>query len=364
MIVITTQCFPPDRGGIEALMGGLAGALHDAGHGVAVFADRVRTRDAVTFAPPYALQRFGGLKQLRQWWKARRIAAFVRDNDVTGIFADSWKSVERLTAVRAPLAVLVHGTEIPAAPSASKRARITAALARAHSVIVNSHYTASAVRPFLADGDKRVRIIRPPIGMQPEPSAAAREAMAAVVGKHTPVILTVARLEQRKGIDMVIRALPAVLKTHPNATYLVAGDGSDLARLKSLAESAGVADRVRFVGAVDGDIKAATFAAADVFAMPSRRIGNSVESFGIAYLEAGWYGAPSLAGNDGGAADAVSDGETGLICDGSNPDSVAEMLLKLLDEARRKPLGAAARARAHGPAQWASTLPAYLAALR
>jgi phosphatidylinositol alpha-1,6-mannosyltransferase len=121
---------------------------------------------------------------------------------------------------------------------------------------------------------------------------------------------------------------------------------------------------VRFVGAVDGDIKAATFAAADVFAMPSRRIGNSVESFGIAYLEAGWYGAPSLAGNDGGAADAVSDGETGLICDGGNPDSVADALLQLLDEARRKPLGAAARARAHGSAQWASTLPAYLAALR
>jgi phosphatidylinositol alpha-1,6-mannosyltransferase len=178
------------------------------------------------------------------------------------------------------------------------------------------------------------------------------------------VILTVARLEQRKGIDMVIRALPAVLKTHANATYIVAGDGSDSARLKGLAEGIGVADRVTFVGPVDGDIKAAYFAAADVFAMPSRRIGNSVESFGIAYLEAGWYGVPSLAGNDGGAADAVSDGETGLICDGGNPDSVAETLLTLLDGARRRPLGAAARARARGPAQWASTLSAYLAALR
>jgi phosphatidylinositol alpha-1,6-mannosyltransferase len=155
-----------------------------------------------------------------------------------------------------------------------------------------------------------------------------------------------------------------VLSVHPNATYLIAGDGVDGERLKALAGATGVADRVRFVGPVDGATKAAIFAAADVFAMPSRRVGNSVESFGIAYLEAAWYGVPSLAGSDGGAADAVADGETGLICDGANADSVAKGLLKLLDETKRIALGACARARAHGPAQWARSLPLYLNALR
>ena len=364
MIVITTQCFPPDRGGIEALMGGLGNALHEAGHGVTVFADRVRTANAAAFAPPYAVHRFGGLRPIRRWWKAQRVSAFVRDNDVTGIFADSWKSVERLPALRAPIAVLVHGTEIPVSPSPSKRARIAATLGRAHAVVVNSQYTASVVRPYLADGDKRLHLVRPPIGPQAEPSDAARAAFGATIAGRAPVILTVARLEPRKGIDMIIAAMPAVLRVYPNALYVVAGDGADRERLQGLAAREGVAERVRFVGAVDGDNKAAIYAAADVFAMPSRRIGNSVESFGIAYLEAAWYGAPALAGNDGGAADAVSDGETGLLCDGADGPSVTETLLKLLDEKRRTTLGAAARARAHGPAQWAQSLPLYLNALR
>lgn len=364
MIVITTQCFPPDRGGIEALMGGLAGALHEAGNEVAVFADRIRASGARPFAPSYSLRRFGGLRPLRNFWKARTVAAFVRDRNVTGVFTDSWKSAEFLPAISAPITVLVHGTEIPDAPSPRKRARIAATLARAHAVIANSRYTADAVRPYLSDGDRRLRVVHPPIGPQIEPSETARAHVRAIVGESSPVILTVARLEPRKGVDMVIRSMPAVLKAHPNAVYVVAGAGQDLARLQALATESGVADRVRFVGPVDGEIKAAYFAGADVFAMPARKIGNSVESFGIAYIEAGWYGVPALAGRDGGAADAVTDGVTGLICDGGNAESVATQLLSLLDDARRNPLGAAARARARGPSQWAATLPLYLDALK
>ena len=231
-------------------------------------------------------------------------------------------------------------------------------------MIANSRYTADAVRPYLTNSDKRLRVVHPPIGPQIEPPEAARAQVGAIVGKHAPVILTVARLEPRKGIDMVIRAMPAVLRAHPNAAYVVAGAGEDLARLQALAAESGVGDRVRFVGPVDGEIKAAYFAGADVFAMPARKIGNSVESFGIAYIEAGWYGVPALAGHDGGAADAVTDGVTGLICDGGSAGSVTAKLLSLLDDAQRKPFGAAARVRARGPSQWAATLPLYLDALK
>ncbi|MCE9522588.1 MAG: glycosyltransferase family 4 protein [Alphaproteobacteria bacterium] len=365
MIVVTTQCFPPDRGGIEALMGGLADSLFAAGREVAVFADRIHASDAQSRQFDYAVHRFGGLRPLRRFLKARAVAHAVRSRKVEGVFADSWKSVELLPALSVPIAVLVHGTEIPDAPSPRKRQRIRRALAKAHAVIANSAYTAHAVQAYLDDGARRVRVVHPPIGIQSEPSASALAQVRTLTGSMGPVILTVARLEPRKGVDMVIRALPAIVRRHPGAVYVVAGSGDDLARLQQLARETGVAERVRFVGPVDGDIKAAFFASADLFAMPARKIGNSVESFGIAYIEAGWYGVPALAGRGGGAGDAVNDGVTGLLCDESDARDVEQKLLQLLDDdALKRRLGAAARERARGPAQWSAALNQYLDALK
>ena len=103
---------------------------------------------------------------------------------------------------------------------------------------------------------------------------------------------------------------------------------------------------------------------ADVCAMPSRRVGNSVEGFGISYGEAAWYGVPSLAGGDGGAADAVIDNKTGLICDGGSDDEVRAALTRLLgDEAWRRNLGAAAADLARAKLTWSAALPRYLAAI-
>jgi phosphatidyl-myo-inositol dimannoside synthase len=95
--------------------------------------------------------------------------------------------------------------------------------------------------------------------------------------------------------------------------------------------------------------------------MPVRREGRSVEGFGLSYLEAGWFGVPSIAGSEGGAADAVLDGETGLLCDGANQSEVTRSLLKLLgDEALRKRLGAAARERVCQDLSWHVAIERYL----
>jgi len=94
--------------------------------------------------------------------------------------------------------------------------------------------------------------------------------------------------------------------------------------------------------------------------MPSRREGASVEGFGLVFLEAGWYGKPALGGRDGGAADAIKDGETGLLCDGANSEEVASALERLLSDgdllAR---LGVAAERHARSQT-WALKLGEYL----
>ncbi|MGH8480553.1 MAG: glycosyltransferase family 4 protein [Gammaproteobacteria bacterium] len=364
MILITTQCFPPDRGGIEILMGGLADAIHGGGEAVAVYADRAHTD--VADPAPYTVKRFGGFKPLRRRLKAYAVACAVRAQNVKGVFADSWKSVERLPPLSVPIAVLAHGMEFPAAPSASKRARIARALAKANTVIANSAYTASLVRPYLSDGDRRLRVVNPPIGLQAEPDETALKQVRDIIAGRGPVLLTLARLEPRKGVDMVIRALPDILKSHPNVIYLVAGSGDDdRARLGQIAAAAGVAGSVGFIGPVGGKVKAALFASTDVFVMPTRREGDSVEGFGIAFLEAGWYGVPALAGRDGGALDAVRDGQTGLLCDATDQADVLRQAQRLLSDSElKRRLGAAASERARGAAQWNAALTQYLDALR
>lgn len=364
MILITTQTFPPDRGGMEGLMGGLADELHRAGEKVSVFADRIHTPGVKDPVFPYGIRRFAAPRPVRRRTKAMAVAEAARSRSVTGVFADSWKSVEFVQRFNAPLVVLAHGMEFPARPTDNKRARIARSLAKARTIIANSRYTASLVRPYLPEGDRRLVVINPPIGPQPDPSLTSVARLGKLAEGRGPIVLTLARLEPRKGVDMVIRAMRAISKAFPDALYIVAGEGRDRKRLEQLAEDNGVSGSVCFVGAVDSDFKAALFASSDVFAMPTRREGDSVEGYGMVYVEAGWYGVPSLAGRVGGATDAVLDDETGLTCDAASVADVSAKLMRLIDDsALRKRLGAAAARRAHGPKQWRESLPRYLEAL-
>jgi phosphatidylinositol alpha-1,6-mannosyltransferase len=122
-----------------------------------------------------------------------------------------------------------------------------------------------------------------------------------------------------------------------------------------------VRQAVLFLGRVSSAEKAALLAIADVFAMPVRREGHSVEGFGLSYSEAGWFGVPSLAGRDGGAGDAVVDGETGLLCDGTSQSEITSSLVSLLDdEALRERLGAAAQVRVKNELIWPVVIDRYL----
>ena len=163
----------------------------------------------------------------------------------------------------------------------------------------------------------------------------------------------------------MIAALPRLKTRHPGLVYVVAGAGGDLQRLRGLAAELGVSNSVVFLGAVtDPQVKAALLTLSDVYAMPSRRVGNSVEGFGIAYAEAAWYGLPALAGGDSGAVDIVKDGQTGFVRNGDDAQAISQALYEMLDDAElRKRMGAAAAAFVRENLSWRSALPRYLAAL-
>lgn len=146
------------------------------------------------------------------------------------------------------------------------------------------------------------------------------------------VVLTVCRLVPRKGVDLVIRALPRVIETVPEVVYLIVGAGPDEDRLRALVQDRGVGDSVRFLGKIDQDALPEHYNAADLFVMPARFDTPHVEGFGIVYLEANACGLPVIGGRSGGVPDAVLENETGLLVDPDDPAGLADAMIDLLTQ--------------------------------
>jgi phosphatidylinositol alpha-1,6-mannosyltransferase len=163
-----------------------------------------------------------------------------------------------------------------------------------------------------------------------------------------PVVLGVSRLVPRKGFDTLLRACGQLAGKGCEFVVAIAGHGRDRERLERIASEAGAP--AHFLGRVDDDSLPSLYGGADVFAMLCRNRwgGLEQEGFGIVFLEAAATGVPQLAGRSGGAAEAVADGETGLVVDPPDDvDAVVRALTTLLDDdAGRARMGTSARGRA------------------
>jgi phosphatidylinositol alpha-1,6-mannosyltransferase len=251
-----------------------------------------------------------------------------------------------------PYALVLHGAEItvPGRLPAS-RLVLRHVLREASLVIAGGGYPeAEAER---AAGRPLPTVLVPP-GVDTEVfvplDADARGATRARLGLPVEgrLVVSVSRLVPRKGFDVLIRAAAELSPTHPDLTVAISGSGRDERRLRALAER--TAAPVRFLGRVPGADLPALYGCADLFAMLCRNrwAGLEQEGFGIVFLEAAAAGVASVAGDSGGARDAVVDGETGVVVEQPEDHrAVAGALAALLDDpGRRVAMGAAARARA------------------
>lgn len=158
------------------------------------------------------------------------------------------------------------------------------------------------------------------------------------------VIVCVGRLVPRKGQDRLIQALPLLRDSIPNIHLLIVGEGSYKSKLDALVKENNLSAQVTFVGRVPFSELPSYFRCGDIFAMPSRsRMGGlEVEGLGIVYLEASACGLPVIAGNSGGAPDAVVDGVTGIVVDGRNINEIAGAIARVVsDPAKSKNMGVA-----------------------
>jgi len=151
------------------------------------------------------------------------------------------------------------------------------------------------------------------------------------------VIVSVGRLVHRKGQDVLIEAMPAIIKDVPNAHLLMIGEGPYRGYLENRVKALGIQESVTFIGRIHYVDLPRYLCAGDLFVMPSRSrlAGLEVEGLGIVYLEASACGLPVIAGDSGGAPDAVLEGQTGLVVDGTQKSEVASAVVELLLDPER-----------------------------
>jgi len=214
------------------------------------------------------------------------------------------------------------------------------------------NYTKSAISAALTShaADAMVKIA-PGIDVNhfaPWPESAAPETLRAELGLlNKSLIVCVGRLVHRKGQDRLIESLALVRKKFPQVHLILVGEGPYRKKLQEIAKKCEVESAVTFIGRVQYAQLPRYIRCGDIFAMPSRSrfAGLEVEGLGIVYLEASACSLPVIAGDSGGAPDAVIPGVTGLVVDGSKTGEIASAICELLsDPDRAQAMGEVGRA--------------------
>ena len=336
MYLIITRAFPPELGGMQSLMWGLAKEMSK-NFMIKVFADYYENHKEFDDKENFSIERIGGIKFLRKIRKAQLINEFLKENKVQGIIADHWKSLELIKTDKSKFC-LIHGKEINHPKGSSTNKRVIKVLSNVKKIIANSEYTKKLA---IENGvnEKKIIVINPGVNPVKELDKKILKKVESLLKTKTPRLITVSRFDKRKSHEKVIMALRNLKQKYPDIVYICVGYGEEEENLKKLVKELDLVSQVMFFKDISSDLKNALIANSNIFVMPSIIHKASVEGFGIAYVEAAQYGIPSLGGKDGGAADAIVHDKTGLICDGNDLDNIYSSLNLMIENKRYIELG-------------------------
>ena len=357
--LIVTNDFPPRPGGIQTFIHNMALRLDP--DRVVVYTSswqRGTERAAATAAfdaeQPFPVVRDPATMLLPTPRATRRAVRLLREHGCSAV----WFGAAAPLGLMAPalrragaerLVATTHGHEAGWAQLPGARRLLRRVGETTDTITYLGEYTRSRIAAALTPAAAaRMTHLPPGVDEKTFHPGSGGEALRARLGlTGRPVVVCVSRLVPRKGQDTLVRAMPRILADHPETVLLLVGGGPYEKRLRTLTAETGVAEAVRFTGAVPAADLPAHFGAGDVFAMPcrTRHGGLDVEGLGIVYLEASATGRPVVAGDSGGAPDAVLDGETGYVVRGGAPEETAERIVALLgDPELRRRMGERGRA--------------------
>ena len=340
MYLIVTKTFPPELGGMQNLMWGLANELSKH-YMIKVFADYHENHKLFDEQVSFSIERVGGIKLLRKYRKAQLINEFIKENKIDGIIADHWKSLEHLKTNKKKIC-LIHGKEINHEKGTSLNKRVLEVLDNVETIVANSEYTKNLAIQLGVQQDK-ITVINPGVDPVEELDKKTLDKVDNLLRHKSPRLVTVSRFDKRKNHEKVIMALRNLKQIYPSIVYICVGYGDEEENIKKLVAELGLQPQVMFFKDISNELKNALVAKSNIFVMPSIVHKKSVEGFGIAYVEAAQYGLPSLGGKDGGAADAIEHEKTGLICNGNELDEVYSSINSILENKKYLEYGKAAK---------------------
>jgi phosphatidylinositol alpha-1,6-mannosyltransferase len=353
--LLVTNDFPPKVGGIQSLLWEWWRRLPN--DQFAVLTSPYAGAAEFDAAQQFRIERTREPVLLPHPWMVRRIHELASDFGAELVVIDPAVPLGLVgPSLRLPYAVVLHGAEVtvPGRLPITKQA-LARVLKRSSHVIAAGEYSMREANR--AAGRELPGTVVPPgvdidrfRPMSSSERADTRRRFA--LPSDAQVIVSISRLVPRKGFDTAIRAVAQLRTTHPDVVLVISGRGRDEDRLRKLAVELDAP--VRFLGRVSNDDLPKLYGCADIFAMLCRNRWNGLEQegFGIVFVEAAACGIPQVAGDSGGAAEAVADGETGIVLrhPASGDAAVAQAVdafRRLLDnDGERIRMGAASRERA------------------
>jgi len=371
-IILVAEVFPPAIGGsgflLEQVYSRIASSrVHVITHGATRLGPQRRERFEVHHVPMLAahwgLGGFGAAtRHVRVAGAIRRLSRAVDGGDHPASLIHCARPLpEGLSARIAfparkhPYLCWTHGEELAFASTSRELSLLTRwVLAGASAVVANSHNSARLLTGQWGVPAARTHVVHPGVDAQRfAVGAYAAELRSRLSSTDEIVLLSVGRLERRKGHDTALHALAQLRRQGRRVRYAVVGEGPERARLESQVRELGLGDAVVFAGAVSGDDLPVWYAAADIFVLPTRSDGDAFEGFGIVFLEAAAAGLPVVAGRGGGVPEAVEDGVTGALVSGTDVGELVGVLDGLCESStRRRQLGVAGRDRVVATFSW------------
>ena len=334
--VIVTQTFPPRVGGMQDVMESLAIKLSYDYETVVLPDHRISKNHPILKRKiNFIFTNFP--KLIRNLIKKLKLKKILLPDDI--IICDSWKSLSSIPISNQKVILLAHAQEYL---SKKKYIKIKKALERSHKVICSSNYTKQLI--FKNYNIKKNNLFFVP----PTYSTEKRKSISNQLRdkKKTINLISISRLDQRKGHIYVLNSLHYLLKNNliKDFKWTICGDGPLKNKLNSEINKLSLSKKVIMLGKVVNKKKSSLLNNSDLFVMPSIKLEESIEGFGISYIEAAKYGIPSISGVEGGVVDAVINEKTGWNVDPLNQKDLNITLAEAINNSmKRKKLGVNAK---------------------
>ena len=336
MYLIVARSFPPEIGGMQKLMWGLAKSIskYDL---TKVITDFQENHEEFDDNVSFTIERVKGFKLLKKYRKSNLINSFLKTNKVKCIIADHWKSLELIKTDNKKIC-LIHSKEINHKKGSGLNNRVLNVLNNVDYVVSNSNFTKNLATEIGVNPEK-ILVINPGIEPIKDIDKKSQTEAEKLLRKKKPKIITVARFDKRKNHEKVIMAIKNLKQIYPNIIYICVGYGEEEENIKKLISELNLNENVLLIKNASQNLTNALISKSNIFVMPSVIHKKSVEGFGISFIEAASYGVGSIGGQEGGARDAIDDGKTGLICDGENINSIYETIIKFFENENYKIYG-------------------------